>query len=588
MALAAVTEDVASVFRASVTAAVMLGEGVDGRHLVLSDPELGVVAERHFLEQMHDQEGWLARLRQIGFRFVSNDADPAELPAGWGRRFGTDETARLLAVPFLVRGAVLGGLVIARGREEYPFDEGDVWLAESIADVLALSIGVAVHSYEMNQFFAASLELLCMVDFGGRLHRLNPQWDRVLGYDPQELDGATFLDLVHPEDRPSTAAAFRDLGEARVPAQFVNRFRARDGSYRSLEWLARPGTDLIYASGRDITDRLAQERALRESETRLQDLVSTSRRSSAASRKKSAAARRWGSCFRRRPGASPPCSPRWRSAGRGARALVSENLHKDGHDVALLTACAPIFHSEGEFSGFRDVDKDVTLREKLDCALQESEERYRLIVDNVAAVIWVLDLEAMKFTYISPSVERLRGYTPDEVLTQSLEQVLTPESHQRVLATLREALARAAAGEITIVESLEIEQPRKDGGTVETEITTTLLPGPDGRPAQILGVSRDISKRKAAERALQVSRKRLEDLMFVVGDWIWEADAEFRFTQCSDGVRGVLGYEPDEVIGKTPMDFMPLREGEEMRELRSRAGGQKGGLLRGGESQPPP
>ena len=53
--------------------------------------------------------------------------------------------------------------------------------------------------------------------------------------------------------------------------------------------------------------------------------------------------------------------------------------------------------------------------------------------------------------------------------------------------------------------------------------------------------------------------------MFVVGDWIWEVDAEYRYTQCSDGVRAVLGYAPSEVIGKMPWDFMPDRDAEEMR-----------------------
>ena len=200
---------------------------------------------------MRDSDGWLAA------------PSPGRLPASHQQPRTGAAAGRLGAgSPRRPDGPPSGGPVlrarsdawaawsIFRGREDYPFDEGDVWLAESIGDVLALSIGVSVHSAEMNHFFAASLELLCMIDFrAGHLHRLNPQWDHMLGYDPQELEGALFLDLVHPDDRATTSAAFGDLREAQVPAQFVNRFRARDGSYRSMEWLARPGADLSLRLG---------------------------------------------------------------------------------------------------------------------------------------------------------------------------------------------------------------------------------------------------------------------------------------------------------------------------------------------------
>ncbi len=742
VALAAVTEDVASVFRASMAAAVVLGEGVDGRHLVLSDPELGADAERLFLEQMRDSDGWLARLRQAGFRLLTNNLEPSRLPEGWGHRLRADQMARLLVVPFFVRGVTLGGLVISRGREDYPFDEGDVWLAQSIGDVLALSIGVSVHSSEMNQFFAASLELLCMIDFGGHLHRLNPQWEQVLGYDPQELEGAPFLDLVHPDDRPTTAAALGDLSEARVPVQFVNRFRARDGSYRSMEWLARPGADLVYASARDITERLAQERALRESETRLQDLVLTTGdwiweidrggRYTAA----------WGNVqdvigyepeevightpldfmSPEEAGRIAPILAQMAERREGCGALVRRSLHKDGREVLLMTACVPIFDADGEYAGLRGVDKDVTLRERLgralqesedryrliaentndvivlldldsmtfeyvspsmerltgftpddligqdlgtllpsearerawastkksqaatdagdsearyyiteaefmrkdggtvpvelsvkvftdeegrarkhvslcrditsrkeaETALRESEERYRLIADNVADVIWVLELASMDFSYISPSVERLRGFTPDEVLAQSIQDVLTPDSYQKVLDLMGDVLARAAAGEAAIVESLEIEQPRKGGGTVEAEIITRVLLGPDGRPAQILGVSRDLSERKAAEtgpagkpqasRRPHVRRGRLA----LGGRCGVPVHAVFRRGARRAGLRARGGPRED----AHGLHAARGRRGDA--PVRVRAGGQERGLLRGRQSQPSP
>ena len=80
--------------------------------------------------------------------------------------------------------------------------------------------------------------------------------------------------------------------------------------------------------------------------------------------------------------------------------------------------------------------------------LQESEQRYRLLAENVTDVIWILDFKTLKLKYISPSVEKALGYTPDEMIRLSMDQYLTPESFQRAADALGKAMDRAATGEI--------------------------------------------------------------------------------------------------------------------------------------------
>ena len=104
----------------------------------------------------------------------------------------------------------------------------------------------------------------------------------------------------------------------------------------------------------------------------------------------------------------------------------------------------------------------------------------------------------------------------------------------------------------------------------------------------IYASGRDITTRLAQEKALRESENRLHDLMLTAGDWIWEADAEYRYTQCSDGVRAVLGYEPAEVIGKTPVGLHDARRGGGDAPLRAREGRREGRLHRGGQPQPAP
>jgi PAS domain S-box-containing protein len=587
-ALVTAVEETAGLFEARLAAVIILGEGVTGRHLAVSDPDLRLDAERLYYDQMRGPQDWLESLRRHGFNLATEAGGADALPKEWVDSLGADECARLLAVPLVERGTLLGGLMIARSRDSRPLDQADTWLAENIATTLALSVGVSLHAHELDNFFAASLELLCMVDYAGHLHRLNPHWDQVLGYDPQDLEGAMFLDLVHPDDRASVSTAFADLRDPEVSVQFVGRFQARDGSYRSLEWFARPGADLICASARDITVRLAQEQALRESETRFQDLVLTTGDwiwEVDAQLRYTAATGKVEDVIGYSPeeviGHTPlefmapeearritPIFARMIESRQGCAGVVKRNLHKDGREVVLHTACVPIYDSLGEFAGFRGVDKDVTLREKLGRALQESEDRYRLIAENTNDVIAVVDLDEMSLEYVSPSIERLTGSTPEELVGQDLAVMLSPKGRDRAQRSIECHRAASEGGDAEAHHyMIETEFVRKQGGTVPVELSVRVITDENGKARKHVALCRDITVRKAAEEALRESRKRLEDLMFVVGDWIWEADADYRYIECSEGVRSVLGYEPAEVIGKSPWDFVPPHEAGQVRDV---------------------
>ncbi|MCX6692910.1 MAG: PAS domain S-box protein [Methanoregula sp.] len=102
-----------------------------------------------------------------------------------------------------------------------------------------------------------------------------------------------------------------------------------------------------------------------------------------------------------------------------------------------------------------------------EAALQKSEEKYRLIADNTADNIWIFDLD-LNLKYISPSVKRMRGFTVEEAMVQTLEQMMTPKSHESLLKCFHEEMALEAGGtadpERTV--SLETAEFCKDGSTI--------------------------------------------------------------------------------------------------------------------------
>ena len=112
---------------------------------------------------------------------------------------------------------------------------------------------------ELDQFFNVSLDLLCIANTQGYFLRLNPAWEKCLGYTREELMARQFFDFVHPDDLERTLKAVSTLVSQQKVVQFENRYRSKDGTYRWLEWTSAPAGNLIYAVARDFTDRLKAE-----------------------------------------------------------------------------------------------------------------------------------------------------------------------------------------------------------------------------------------------------------------------------------------------------------------------------------------
>ena len=118
---------------------------------------------------------------------------------------------------------------------------------------------------ELERFFELSIDMLCVASFEGYFTRVNPAFERVLGYGAEEIMREPYLSFVHPEDRQATLAELEALARGAGTVSFENRYRTRDGEYLWLQWTSIPDVEhrSVYAVARDVTDAKAAEAELR-------------------------------------------------------------------------------------------------------------------------------------------------------------------------------------------------------------------------------------------------------------------------------------------------------------------------------------
>ena len=161
--------------------------------------------------------------------------------------------------------------ISATGKRLWVHTQGSVTIEDgkpvqvygAIQDITAQKLAqdaLREKSEELDRYFTSSLDLLCIANMEGTFLRLNPEWERVLGYQTDELVGRNFVDLVHPQDVPATVETVSRLEDQQHVFNFQNRYLAKDGTYRWIEWRSAPAGRHIYAAARDVTDRhLAEE-----------------------------------------------------------------------------------------------------------------------------------------------------------------------------------------------------------------------------------------------------------------------------------------------------------------------------------------
>ena len=265
-------------------------------------------------------------------------------------------------------------------------------------------------------------------------------------------------------------------------------------------------------------------------------------------------------CFREFEKRNAICShcPGTRAMATGRPAEVeTEGVRDDGSRFAVRIQAFPVFEADGAIKGFIEVIEDITKHTRAEENLKESEQRFKTIFDNAADGILLADVETKKFYIGNKAICQMLGCNPEEIKNLAVSDIHPKEHLSSVIGIFEKQVRR----EIT---EAEIPVKRKDGSVFYVDINT--FPITLGGKTYLTGIFRDITEHKKAEEALRESEERFRSLAETTSDWIWEVDTNGIYTYVSPKVKDLLGYEPDEVIGKTPFDLMIPNEAKNVSE----------------------
>ena len=265
--------------------------------------------------------------------------------------------------------------------------------------------------------------------------------------------------------------------------------------------------------------------------------------------------------------------------GRG-EIRIAEKIpmqRKDGTIFVADISAAAIKWEEKDYQ--LGVFRDVTERSEIEDSAKKKDELYRLIAENSSDVIFTLDMN-MNRTYLSPSVERLRGYTYEESLAQNWEEVMTPDSLERMIMLFGQGFECIRKGEdFRQPITAELEMYRKDGSTVWVEVSASALYDKEGKPVGVLGLSRDISRRKSSIESVSESEELFRLFFSNAPVYCYMVAPDGKILSVNKTALESLGFKEDELVGTNianlyAPDEMPrvkklIKEWQESGKLRN-------------------
>ena len=425
-------------------------------------------------------------------------------------------------------------------------------------------------------------DVIMVLDAESNILYDSPSIERVLGYEPGERIGSKGFDYVHPEDIERAEQTFVELlSNPGIGTLTEYRLRHKDGSWRHFEatrtnLLDDPAVGGIVINCRDITERKSVEEALRQSEARFRTIF-----------EKSAMGISIADPNRRFLKTNPAYQDMLGYSGEelsgkpiaeishpedvseddefNAALLVGDldsyrkekrYVKKNGDLIWVCPTVSAVRNAEGEPQFLIGMVEDITERKRWEERLQESEERYRTLVEQTPAITYIeaLDEEELdhKTVYISQQVEGLLGYSPEEWTSDPglFASLLHPEDRGRVLA--EDALTEKTGEPFR----MEYRFIARDSRTVWVRDDAVQVKSAEGCPLYWQGVMYDITDLKETEAALRESEERYRRLVELSPEPI-AVHSEGRLVYANAATAKLFGASsPEELVGRPILDFI--------------------------------
>jgi len=453
----------------------------------------------------------------------------------------------------------LGGLLTTEGKRYFFATVRDLTEQRKFEDKLKES------EANFRRIAETTTDTIYQIDLNGILIYASPAVTRILGYSPEEFVGTHFQTHFLPEDFFAAQDAFiRNLAGEEIRNTEL-RILGKNGKPVSIEINATPMMKegkIIGSQGlaRDITERKRADESLRASEVRLRTVIESVPfdlllidRGGKYVMQNTESKKQFGSVIGLRPqdvATDAATLALWLDNNRRAfsgeivRGEVSYKHH--GKERYLYNIIAPVNES-GEVQSILIVNVDITERMLAEKALKESEEKYRLLVENAGAVVNVFDGEG-RMLFTNQIGARYLDSAPEDLVGKLLHEIFPKDVADEYVARHRRVIDSGTP---------EQHEDRIDTSTGVRWFRSILEPVrvADGRISSVQVVSHDITELAQAERSLRDRDARLRLMISQVPAILWTVDRDLRFTSSMGAGLRALALAPGQVVGKDLYEF---------------------------------